>query len=184
MVTEPLGGTCPSPPIRSLLNYDWGGAECEAFHFSPFHTAQGTPEAAMALKDHPGQKTSRDTRWQALILSCNISCQHLLIWSQAAKGCSSACKLLGTVPVVLQGKEQNNCQSSKKTGLCPGWEAHQDSLQHQAEVITNTINFLADLATKRKRLHVISSIHYYSAVEFTCSGSNTLCFASIWQPTM
>lgn len=114
VVTESLGYMYLSPLVHSLLSYEWGGgAEHEVFPFFPLHTAQGSPEAAMALMDPPGQKTSisgarvkecmkmRDTYGQGFVPSCNITCQHLLIWSQAAKGCSSACKLLGTITVIL-----------------------------------------------------------------------------------
>lgn len=45
-----------------------------------------------------------------------------------------------------------------------------------AEVITNTINFLADLVTKRAKLHTITSTHYSSAAEFrSCKNNTAFC---------
>lgn len=123
VVTKSLGCTNLSPLVHSLLNYErWGGAECEAFHFFPSpsiqHKAlqkQPWPSRTLLAKGLQswGQRRKSAWKWdtygQALVPSCNITCQHLLIWSQAAKGCSSACKLLGTITAILQSKEQNNC---------------------------------------------------------------------------
>lgn len=78
----------------------------------PLGTAQGTLEAATALIDLLGQthkvwrqRLKRTWKWErngeGLDPSYNITCQHLLIWYQAAKGCSSTCKLLGTFIVIL-----------------------------------------------------------------------------------
>lgn len=117
-------------PIHSLLNSKWGGgAECEAFRF---HTAQGTAEAATTLKDPLAPKTSilrtksKKSAWkseihgQALAPSCNITCQRLLIWSQAAKGCT---QLVNYWVPLQRYKARNKIIAGvrKRHGFALGW---------------------------------------------------------------